>query len=104
MSFNCCFKGKEKREKGADLFKLEFKGALNKSVPFCWEERISMVSNFGELQKTVSLIGAKLGAPKSMLLVRESSPEDGTPHVEFKSEGFEYVSSERGYEKGDRFI
>ena len=57
-----------------------------------------MVSNFGELQKTVSLIGAKLGAPKSMLLVRESSPEDGTPHVEFKSEGFEYVSSERGYE------
>ena len=44
MSFNCCFKGKEKREKGArekeekrgaDLFKLEFKGALNKSVPFC---------------------------------------------------------------------
>lgn len=34
MSFNCCFKGKEKREKGADLFKLEFKGALNKSVPF----------------------------------------------------------------------
>lgn len=36
MSFNCCFKGKEKREKGADLFKLEFKGALNKSVPFCY--------------------------------------------------------------------
>ena len=23
------------REKGTDLFKLEFKGALNKSVPFC---------------------------------------------------------------------
>lgn len=36
MSFNCCFKGKEKREKGADLFKLELKSILNKSVPFCY--------------------------------------------------------------------
>ena len=25
----------EKNRKVADLFKLEFKGALNKSVPFC---------------------------------------------------------------------
>ena len=57
-----------------------------------------MVSNIGELQQTVNLIGDKLGAPKSMLLVRVSSPEDGTPHVEFKSGGFEYVSSERSYE------
>lgn len=33
-----------------------------------------------------------------MLLVRVSSPEDGTPHVEFKGGGFEYVFSERSYE------
>ena len=26
---------KEVMRKGTDLFKLEFKGALNKSVPFC---------------------------------------------------------------------
>lgn len=57
-----------------------------------------MVSNIGELQQAVNLIGDKLGAPKSMLLVRENSPEDGTPHVEFKNDGFEYISSERGYE------
>lgn len=57
-----------------------------------------MVTNIGELQQAVNLIGDKLGAPKSMLLVRENSPEDGTPHVEFKRDGFEYISSERGYE------
>lgn len=57
-----------------------------------------MASGLDDLQRSVGLIGEKLGAPKSLLLVRDRSPEDGSPHVEFKDDGFDYVSSERGYE------
>jgi hypothetical protein len=57
-----------------------------------------MASDLDDLQSSVWLIGEKLEAPKSLLSVRDRSPEDGSPHVEFKGDGFDYVSSEKGCE------
>lgn len=51
-----------------------------------------------EIQKVANLLGEKIGAPRSLLIVKYRSPEDGSPHVEIKPEGFDYVCSERCYE------
>jgi hypothetical protein len=57
-----------------------------------------VVPGIKEIQGAVHLLGEKIGAPKSFLVVMSSSLEDGSPHVEIKSDGFDYVCSERGCE------
>lgn len=57
-----------------------------------------MCSDVAEIQKAVYSLGEKIGAPKSLLIVRFSSSEDGRPYVEVKSGFFDYVCSERGFE------
>ncbi|RMN40248.1 Immunity protein 63 [Pseudomonas syringae] len=51
-----------------------------------------------EIQEAVYSVGEKIGAPRSILVVKTSSPENGSPHVEVKSDGFDYVCSERCFE------
>ncbi|QOF82200.1 MULTISPECIES: Imm63 family immunity protein [unclassified Pseudomonas] len=51
-----------------------------------------------EIRAAVYELGKKIGAPRALLLVRGSSPEDGSPHVEIHDNGFDYVCSERGCE------
>ncbi|MCL6690862.1 immunity 63 family protein [Pseudomonas sp. R3.Fl] len=57
-----------------------------------------MCCSIEDIQVCVYELGKKVGAPRSLLLVRGNSPEDGSPHVEINSNGFEYVCSERGCE------
>ncbi|WP_074819938.1 Imm63 family immunity protein [Pseudomonas syringae] len=57
-----------------------------------------MKSVIEEIQKSVYSLGEKIGAPRCLLVVRNSSPENGSPHVEVKSDGFDYVCSERCFE------
>lgn len=51
-----------------------------------------------EIQSEVFLLGKKIDAPKSLLLVSDVPVEDGTPYVELVSNNFRYLSSDRGYE------
>lgn len=57
-----------------------------------------MKSVIEEIQKSVYSLGEKIGAPRCLLVVRNSSLENGSPHVEVKSDGFDYVCSERCFE------
>ncbi|WP_239065515.1 Imm63 family immunity protein [Pseudomonas fluorescens] len=57
-----------------------------------------MSSVIEEIQKAIYSLGERIGAPRSLLIVKSSSPEDGSPHVEVKSDEFNYVCSERGFE------
>jgi hypothetical protein len=57
-----------------------------------------MMPSIEAIQDAVYSLGDRVGAPRSLLIVRSSSPEDGSPHIEIKSDGFNYVCLERGYE------
>lgn len=57
-----------------------------------------MLSTIKQIQEDVYLVGDKIGAPRSLLVVKDKSSEDGSPHVEIKTSGFDYVCSERGVE------
>ena len=57
-----------------------------------------MNSVIEEIQGAIYLLGERIGAPRSLLVIKSSSPEDGSPHVEIKSGEFNYVCSERGFE------
>lgn len=57
-----------------------------------------MKSVIEEIQEAIYSAGEKIGAPRSILVVKTSSPENGSPHVEVKSDGFYYVCSERCFE------
>ncbi|MDD2029993.1 Imm63 family immunity protein [Pseudomonas sp. 39167] len=56
------------------------------------------MSSIAEIQEAVYSLGEQIGAPRSLLVVKESSPEDGSPHVEVKSNEYSYVCSERCFE------
>ncbi|MCE1114314.1 MULTISPECIES: Imm63 family immunity protein [Pseudomonas] len=57
-----------------------------------------MSSTIEEIQEAIYSLGERIGAPRSLLIVRDSSPENGSPHVEIRSDGFDYVCSERCFE------
>lgn len=54
--------------------------------------------DFVLLEKEVKRIGGVINAHESLLVINTAPIGDGTPHVEFKSDGCFYVSSERGHE------
>lgn len=51
-----------------------------------------------ELQEEVNRLGAKIEAPRSLLIVRSTPSSDGAPYVEISSDTYYFVSSERGLE------
>lgn len=57
-----------------------------------------MIASVHEIQSTVDALGKIIDAPKSLLIIRSVPADDGAPYVEINSDGFSYVSSERGYE------
>jgi hypothetical protein len=57
-----------------------------------------MVASIHELQSMVDELGARIDAPKRLLIVLSAPADDGAPYVEFHENSFSYVSSERGYE------
>ncbi|WP_241229298.1 Imm63 family immunity protein [Pseudomonas syringae] len=57
-----------------------------------------MKSVIEEIQEAIYSLGEKIEAPRSLLVVRNGSPENGGPHVEVISDGFDYVCSERFFE------
>ena len=56
--------------------------------------------SFIEIQKEVEKLGslAEIPKPKYFWRVYNSSPQDGTPHIEIKHNEYHYVSCERGTE------
>lgn len=57
-----------------------------------------MVISIRELQSIIDELGAKIDAPKSLLIILSSPADDGAPYVELHDKNFNYISSERGYE------
>lgn len=57
-----------------------------------------MVTSIRELQSMVDELGARIDAPKSLLIILSAPADDGAPYVEIHENSFSYVSSERGYE------
>ncbi|MFC6339702.1 Imm63 family immunity protein [Pseudomonas karstica] len=57
-----------------------------------------MKSVIEKIQESTYSLGEQIGASRSLLIVKSSSPEDGSPHVEINSGEFDYVCSERGFE------
>lgn len=57
-----------------------------------------MNSVIEKIQESTYSLGEKIGAQRSFLVIKNSSPEDGSPHVEVKPGEFNYVCSERGFE------
>lgn len=57
-----------------------------------------MVTSIRELQSMVAELGARIDAPKPLLIVLTTPADDGAPYVEIHENGFSYVSSERGHE------
>jgi hypothetical protein len=53
---------------------------------------------YNEIQKNVFDLGRKGGIPVDYLKIFESSPQDGSPHVEFSNNLYEYIVQERGFE------
>lgn len=57
-----------------------------------------MVISICELQSIVDELGAKIDAPKPLLIILSAPADDGAPYVEIHENSFSYVSSERGCE------
>lgn len=57
-----------------------------------------MNSVIEKIQESTYSLGEQIGASRSLLVIKNSSPEDGSPHVEVKLGEFNYVCSERGFE------
>lgn len=57
-----------------------------------------MNSQLSDIQRKVLEIGGSIDAPRSLLLIHDGPVDDGAPYIEIGKEGFEYISSERGYE------
>jgi hypothetical protein len=54
--------------------------------------------DFSTIQKKVYELGAKGGIPINYLKIFNSSPQDGTPHIQLNDETYDYVIEERGCE------
>lgn len=57
-----------------------------------------MVTSIRELQSIIDELGARIDAPKPLLIILSAPADDGAPYVEIHENSFSYVSSERGYE------
>lgn len=57
-----------------------------------------MLLSAEEIQGRVNELVTKLGIPGCKLYVCFSSPGDGTPHITFDNNKYNYVVSERGFE------
>ena len=59
---------------------------------------MAKIYSISTIRKKLREYGKKINAPSHLLIVRSSSDEFGTPHVEINEEGYNYVVSERGEE------
>lgn len=57
-----------------------------------------MVISIRELQSMVDELGARIDAPKPLLIILSAPADDGTPYVKIHENSFRYVSSEQSYE------